>query len=100
MSVTNQDILAALAKERNTQLASSIDPFTPELTREQIVANHQKLTKPGRGGQKIGSDARLGSPTSAVNGTENLTPANAFNIPGLKEAMAAEKARNRGEYVP
>ena len=100
MTVTNQDIMAALAKERNAQLASSIDPFSPQLTNAQIVANHHKLTKPGRGGQKIGSDARLGSPTSAVSGTENITAANAFNIPGLKEAMAAEKARNRGEYVP
>ena len=98
--VSANDILAAMAKERNSMLASSIDPFTPELTTAEIVANHKKLTKPGQGGQKIGSDARLGSPTSAVSATANLTPANAFNIPGLKEAMAAEKARNRGEYVP
>ena len=100
MTVSKDDILAAIAAERNKQLASSIDPFTPELTHAEIIANHKKLTQPGRGGQKIGADARLGSPKSAVTGTENLTAANAFNIPGLKEAMAAERARNKGEYVP
>ena len=81
-------------------LASSIDPFSPQLTNEQIVANHKKLTKPGQGGQKLGSDARLGAPTSAVSGMEHIDAKTAFQIPGLKEAMAAEKARNSGEYSP
>ena len=97
---TNDDILAAMAKERNSLLASSIDPFSPQLTNEQIVANHKKLTKPGQGGQKLGSDSRLGAPTSAISGLEQLNVKEAFHIPGLKKAMAAEKARNKGEYIP
>jgi hypothetical protein len=97
---TNDDILAAMAKERNSLLASSIDPFSACLTNAEIVANHKKLTKPGQGQQKLGSDARLGAPTSAVSGMEHLDAKTAFKIPGLNEAMAKEKARNSGEYSP
>ena len=74
--------------------------FSACLTDAEIVANHKKLTKPGQGQQKLGSDARLGAPTSAVSGMEHLDAKSAFKIPGLNEAMAKEKARNSGEYSP
>lgn len=87
---TNDDILKAMAAEKHKIMASAITPqMTPNITDADIVKAHRDATKPGRGGQKIGSDSRMGAPKSGAS-LEDL-PKVDMHIPGLKEMLKADR---------
>lgn len=91
---TNEDIIKALKAEKNKIMASAIKPqMSPNISNAEIVENMIHQAKPGKGGQKIAGDSRMGSPTSTVNIEDTIDLDNVFNIPGLKEALKNERKR-------
>ena len=68
-----------------------------QITAEEIIKIIKKWLIRGKGNQRIGIDSKMGAPTPSVTGLENLTPENAFNIPGLLKAMKNDK-HNQGEF--
>lgn len=87
---SNDDILKAMAAEKHKILASAIMPqMTPKITDADIVKAHKAATKPGRGGQQIAGDSRMGAPTSGAS-LEDL-PKVDMHIPGLKEMLKADR---------
>jgi len=91
---TNEDIIKALKAEKNRIMASAIEPqMTPNISNAEIVENMKDQAKPGRGGQKIAGDSRMGSPTSTVKIEDTIDFDNVFNIPGLKKALKNERKR-------
>ena len=65
---SNNDILAALAAEKEKQKAFSVQhpQLGPQLTNADIVKSHQSQVAPGRGAQKIGADSKLGAPVAGL----------------------------------
>jgi len=91
--VSNEDIIAAMLHEKAVMKASSVEPqLKPNLTDEEIIKNHMSQTKPGRGGQKIGADSRLGGPKPKFL-QEAFTVKDPWHVPGLKQALQNETKR-------
>jgi hypothetical protein len=91
--VSNDDIIAAMLQEKAVMKASSVEPqLKPNLTDEEIIKNHMSQTKPGRGGQKIGADSRLGGPKPKFL-KEAFTVRDPWHVPGLKQALENETKR-------
>ena len=91
--VSNEDIIAAMLHEKAVMKASSVEPqLKPNLTDEEIIKNHMSQTKPGRGGQKIGADSRLGGPKPKFL-QEAFTEKDPWHVPGLKQALQNETKR-------
>ena len=91
--VSNDDIIAAMLQEKAVMKASSVEPqLKPNLTDEEIIKNHMSQTKPGRGGQKIGADSRLGGPKPKFR-KEAFTVRDPWHVPGLKQALENETKR-------
>jgi len=91
---TNNDILAAMAAEKEKQKAFSIQhpQLGAQVSNAQIVKAHQSQVAPGRGAQKIGADSKLGAPSSGATIEASLPNAkNFFNIPGIKEALKNDR---------
>ena len=87
---SNDDILKAMAAEKQKILASAITPqMTPNISDADIVKAHFAETKPGRGGQKINANSRMGAPTSGAT-LENM-PVVDMHIPGLKAMLKADR---------
>ena len=87
---STEDILKAMAAEKHKIMASAVKPqLQPNLTAADIVKAHQASTKPGKGGQKIGGDSRLGSPQSSADLSQ--IPKVDFHIPGLKEMLKNDR---------
>jgi len=87
---TDQDILKAINAEKHKILASAITPqLTPKISDADIVKAHRAATKPGRGGQQIAGDSRMGAPTSGAS-LEDL-PKVDMHIPGLKEMLKNDR---------
>jgi hypothetical protein len=87
---SNDDILKAMAAEKQKILASAVMPqLTPNITDADIVKAHREATQPGRGGQKIGGDSRMGAPTSGA--TLEMMPKVDMHIPGLKEMLKNDR---------
>ncbi len=87
---STEDILKAMAAEKHKIMASAIKPqLTPNLTAADIVKAHHDNVKPGKGGQKIGADSRLGSPQSSADLSQ--LPKVDFHIPGLKEMLKNDR---------
>lgn len=91
--VSNEDILKAMEIDKNKKLAGAIKhpQLSQQLTAEDIIKNHKEMANPGRGGQKIGTDSRMGAPTAAVNYEETIDIENVFNIPGLAKAIKNDR---------
>jgi hypothetical protein len=87
---TNEDILKAMAAEKHKIMSATVKPqMKPNLTDADIVAAHKAAINPGRGGQKIGADSKLGAPKPATDITK--APAVDFHIPGLKEMLKNDR---------
>ena len=87
---TQKDILKAMAAEKQKMLASSVKPqLRPNLTNADIVRAHREAVKPGRGGQKIGGDSKLGAPKAAADPA--FVPKVDFEIPGIKEMLRNDR---------
>jgi hypothetical protein len=87
---SNEDILKAMAAEKQKILASAIMPqLTPNISDADIVKAHRAATQPGRGGQKIDGDSRMGAPTSGAT-LENM-PIVDMHIPGLRAMLKADR---------
>jgi hypothetical protein len=87
---TNEDILKAMAAEKHKIMSSTIKPqMKPNITDAEIVAAHREATKPGRGGQKIAGDARMGAPKPSVD-ISNAPPVD-FHIPGLAKMLKNDR---------
>ena len=90
---SNEDIIAAIMHEKAVRSASSVEPqLKPNITNEEIIQNHIKQTKPGRGGQKIGADSRLGGPKPKFL-AEAFIVKDPWHVPGLKQAMDNDTKR-------
>tara|TARA_B100002019_G_C20760845_1_gene352907 strand:+ start:77 stop:355 length:279 start_codon:yes stop_codon:yes gene_type:complete len=91
--VSNDDIIAAMLQEKAKIKASSVEPqLKPNISDADIIKNHLAQTKPGRGGQKIGADSKMGGPKPKFL-KEAFTVSDPWNIPGLKQAMQNETKR-------
>ncbi|MAY90450.1 MAG: hypothetical protein CMN00_04620 [Rickettsiales bacterium] len=91
--VSNDDIIAAMLQEKAHIKASSVEPqLKPQITDEEIIKNHLAQTKPGRGGQKIGADSKMGGPKPKFL-KEAFTVKDPWHVPGLKQAMQNETKR-------
>ncbi len=91
---SNEDILAAMAAEKEKQKAFSVQhpQLGPQLTAKDIVKSHQEQVNPGRGGQKIGVDSKLGAPSSGASIEKSMPSVKDFwNIPGLKQALKSDR---------
>ena len=87
---TNVDILKAMAAEKHKIMASAIKPqLTPNITDAEIVKAHRDATKPGRGGQKIGGDSRMGAPKTSAD--LSMLAKVDMHIPGLKEMLKNDR---------
>jgi hypothetical protein len=87
---TNDDILKAMAAEKHKIMASAIKPqLRPNITDAEIVKAHRDATKPGRGGQKIGSDSKMGAPKTSAD--LSMIPKVDMHIPGLKEMLKNDR---------
>jgi hypothetical protein len=92
--ISNNDILAAMAAEKEKQKAFSIQhpQLGAQVSNAQIVKAHQSQVAPGRGGQRIGADSKLGAPSSGASIEKSMPDAkNFFNIPGIKEALKNDR---------
>tara|TARA_R110002020_G_scaffold30630_2_gene96356 strand:+ start:929 stop:2257 length:1329 start_codon:yes stop_codon:yes gene_type:complete len=101
-----KEILSAMRSETDTRKMWSKDPAeaTPTMSAEDLVAHIKSQAKPGQGGQTA-TDAHSMKKPSTVTGFENAAKtafdipaaqslvANAFNIPGLDQAIAEEKGQ-------
>ncbi len=91
--VSNEDIIAAMLQEKAHIKASSVEPqLKPQISDADIIKNHLSQTRPGRGGQKIGADSKMGGPKAKFDESA-LTPQNPWHVPGLKQAMQNETKR-------
>ena len=87
---SDDDILKAMAAEKHKIMASAIKPqLKPNITDAEIVKAHRDATKPGRGGQKIGADSRMGAPTTSAD--LSMIPKVDMHIPGSKEMLKADR---------
>jgi hypothetical protein len=87
---TKEDILKAMEAEKHKILSSSIKPqMQPNLTAQDIVNAHYEAVNPGKGGQKIGSDSKLGAPKPATDITK--APNVDFEIPGIREMLKKDR---------
>ena len=91
---TNQDILAAMAAEKEKKKAFSLQhpQLGQQLTNADIVKAHQDQVRAGKGQQKIGADSKLGAPTTGATLEKSFDAKNFFNIPGLKEALKNDRS--------
>jgi len=99
------DILSAMRQETQVRKMWSVDPAeaTPNMSAQDMVAHIKAQARPGQGGQTStdahsmkrpskGFDLVVGAKDAFnIAGAESLA-ANAFNVSGLAEAMAAERA--------
>lgn len=87
---TNDDILKAMAAEKHKIMSATIKPqMKPDISDAEIVAAHRAATKPGRGGQRIAGDSRMGAPKPATDITK--APAVDFHIPGLAKMLKNDR---------
>ncbi len=87
---TNEDILKAMAAEKHKIMSATVKPqMKPNISREEIVKAHRAATRPGRGGQRIDGDSKLGAPKPATDITK--APPVDFHIPGLKEMLKNDR---------
>ena len=85
-----EDILKAMEAEKHKIMASSVKPqMQPNLTAQDIVNAHYEAIRPGKGGQKIGSDSKLGAPKPAADVTK--APNVDFEIPGIREMLKKDR---------
>jgi|TARA_B100000902_G_scaffold175536_1_gene169285 hypothetical protein len=90
---SNEDILEAIMQEKALLKASSVEPqLKPNITDEEIIKNHLSQTKPGRGGQKIGADSKMGGPKPKFM-KEAFVVKDPWHVPGLKQAMENDHKR-------
>ena len=90
---SNEDILEAIMQETALLKASSVEPqLKPNITDEEIIKNHLSQTKPGRGGQKIGADSKMGGPKPKFM-KEAFVVKDPWHVPGLKQAMENDHKR-------
>lgn len=87
---SDQDILKAMQKEQKKKLASMIMPADP-VTADDIVKNHLQQANPGRGGQKIGVDSKMGSPKRGLSAEQTVDVEDMFNIPNLANLIKNDK---------
>jgi|TARA_Y100000310_G_scaffold155276_1_gene154761 hypothetical protein len=89
---TQEDILAAMEKEKHKVLSSTVAP-PPPITAADIVQDMQDQANPGRGGQKIGANRNIGAPKPPVSATSvtQKEVENFFNIPGLKQMLKNQR---------
>ncbi len=89
---SQEDILKAIAAERNKLLSSTVTP-PPPLTAEEIVRDMQEQANAGRGQQKIAGNKNMGAPKSPVSADEVSAEqvANFWNIPGLKKKLQNDR---------
>jgi len=88
------EILAAIAAEKEKQKAFSVQhpDLAPKVGIEDIVKAHHSNVNPGRGGQKIGADSKLGAPSSGAKIEAMMGDVkNFWNIPGLKQALKNDR---------
>ncbi len=91
--VSNDDIIAAMLHEKALIKASSVEPqLKPNISDADIIKNHLQQTRPGRGGQKIGSDSKMGGPTPKFEAAA-FTVKDPWHVPGLKQAMQNQTKR-------
>jgi hypothetical protein len=91
---TVEDIIAAIESEKQKQKAFSVQhpDLAPKVGIEDIVKAHQSNVNPGRGGQRIGSDSKLGAPSSGANIEALMGNVKDFwHIPGLKQALKNDR---------
>jgi len=87
---TKEDILKAMEAEKHKIMSSSVKPqMQPNLTAQDIVNAHYEATRPGKGGQKIGGDSKLGAPKPAADITK--APNVDFEIPGIREMLKKDR---------
>jgi hypothetical protein len=87
---TKEDILKAMEAEKHKIMSSSVKPqMQPNLTAQDIVNAHYEATRPGRGGQKIGADSKLGAPKPATDITK--APNVDFEIPGIRDMLKKDR---------
>jgi len=90
---SNEDILEDIMQEKALLKASSVEPqLKPNITDEEIIKNHLSQTKPGRGGQKIGADSKMGGPKPKFM-KEAFVVKDPWHVPGLKQAMENDHKR-------
>ena len=90
---SNEDIMAAIMQEKAIMKASSVEPqLKPIISDAELIKNHLNQAKPGRGGQKIGADSRLGSPKPKFD-AEAFIVRDPWHVPGLKQAMQNDTKR-------
>ena len=91
--VSDTDILKAMEVEKNKKLAGAVKhpQLSQQLTAEDIIKSHMEQANPGRGGQKIGIDSKMGAPQTAINIEQTVDVANMFNIPGLEKMIKNDR---------
>jgi len=88
---SQEDILKAIAAERNKLLSSTVTP-PPPLTAEDIVRDMQEQANAGRGQQKVAGNKNMGAPKSPVSNEITADQVKDFwNIPGLKKKLQNDR---------
>lgn len=91
---TIEDILAAIEAEKEKQKAFSVQhpDLAPQVGVADIIKAHQANVNPGKGGQRIGADSKLGAPSSGAKIEATVGDVkNFWNIPGLKQALKNDR---------